>query len=204
MAAAPTIWEAPPLPSPASAVAASPASSPTTPPAPAWPSQGAPSPSTPTAASPLPTPPRPGTFTFDYRLANAAGTDDATVTITVQQPPNAQNDAFTVTQPPPSTATCSTKTAAPRRPRQPAATLTSFGGGSLGGIVTDNAAGDSVALAGAPSPSTADGSLTLINPTTDGVFTFLLPTDQRLAGTDDATVTITFSKHQLPRTTPSS
>ena len=80
----PTIWEAPPLPSPASAVAASPASSPTTPPAPAWPSQGAPSPSTPTAASPSPTPTTPGTFTFDYRLANAAGTDDATVTIEVQ------------------------------------------------------------------------------------------------------------------------
>ena len=38
-----------------------------------------------------------GNFTFDYRLTNATGTDDATVTIAVGTPAMAQNDGFTCT-----------------------------------------------------------------------------------------------------------
>ena len=40
----------------------------------------------------------------------------------------------------------------------PPATLTSFGGGSLGGAVTDQAAGSSVTLAGGALTVNADGS----------------------------------------------
>ncbi len=73
----------------------------------------------------------------------------------------------------------------------PAATLTTFGGGSLGGSVTDNNAGDTVTFGTAGSLTlNADGSFDF-TPDTDfvGNFTF----DYRLssiAGTDDATVTI--------------
>jgi|GEM_PF-2816977 len=38
-----------------------------------------------------------GEFTFDYRLTNAAGSDDATVTITVGDAPTAVDDAYTCT-----------------------------------------------------------------------------------------------------------
>ena len=38
-----------------------------------------------------------GNFTFDYRLTNAAGFDDATVTISVGDTPTAVNDAYTCT-----------------------------------------------------------------------------------------------------------
>ncbi|MCG8403774.1 MAG: Ig-like domain-containing protein, partial [Phycisphaerales bacterium] len=72
----------------------------------------------------------------------------------------------------------------------PAATLTSFGGGSLGGAVTDNAAGATVNFGAGSLTMNADGSFDFTPDTNfTGNFTF----DYRLtnaAGTDDATVTI--------------
>lgn len=73
----------------------------------------------------------------------------------------------------------------------PTATLTTFGGGSLGGSVTDNNAGDTVTFGTAGSLTlNTDGSF-VFTPDSDfvGNFTF----DYRLtntAGSDDATVTI--------------
>src|SRR5205807_1780844 len=73
----------------------------------------------------------------------------------------------------------------------PAATLTKFGGGSLGGSVTDNNAGASVVLTGSGGTLTvnADGSLALTAPTTAGTYTFLsgIPHTQ---GSSDGNVTI--------------
>ena len=72
----------------------------------------------------------------------------------------------------------------------PSATIASFGGGSLGGAVTDNAAGSSVALAGGTLQVNADGSFSLTGqPFIAGTYTF----DYRLqnaAGSSDATVTL--------------
>jgi PKD repeat protein len=66
-----------------------------------------------------------------------------------------------------------------------AATVASFGGGDLGGTVTDNAPGSTVPLAGGDLTVTADGSLSLAAPTEGGTYAF----DYRLAssaGSDDA------------------
>ena len=73
----------------------------------------------------------------------------------------------------------------------PAATLTSFGGGSLGGSVTDNAAGTTVNFGAGSLTVNADGSFNF-TPDTDfiGNFTFSYRLTNT-AGTDDATVTIT-------------
>ena len=61
----------------------------------------------------------------------------------------------------------------------PAATLTSFGGGSLGGAVTDNAAGASVAFANGTLTVNADGSWSLTGqPFTAGTFHLRLSIDQ--------------------------
>lgn len=72
----------------------------------------------------------------------------------------------------------------------PAATLTFFGAGSLGGAITDNSAGASVSLAGGTLTVNADGSWSLTGqPFTPGTYTF----DYRLSnanGTSDATVTL--------------
>lgn len=72
----------------------------------------------------------------------------------------------------------------------PAATITHFGGGSLGGTVIDNLAGATVALAGGSLQVNANGTFSLTGqPFTQGTFTF----NYRLAnavGLDDATVTI--------------
>ena len=78
----------------------------------------------------------------------------------------------------------------------PEATLTSFGGGSLGGAVTDHAAGVSVSLAGGTLQVNDDGSFSLSGqPLTPGIYRF----DYRItnsSGTSDATVTI--QVQQLP------
>ncbi|MCG8404095.1 MAG: Ig-like domain-containing protein [Phycisphaerales bacterium] len=73
----------------------------------------------------------------------------------------------------------------------PAATLTSFGGGALGGSVTDNAAGATVNFGAGSLTVNADGSFNF-TPDTDftGNFTFSYRLTNT-AGTDDATVTIT-------------
>jgi hypothetical protein len=74
----------------------------------------------------------------------------------------------------------------------PAATLIAFGGGSLGGSVTDNPAGSTIAVPvlGGTLTVNADGSLVISNPTVPGIFTF----EYRIvntSGSSDATVTVT-------------
>ncbi len=135
-----------------------------------------------------------GSFTFSYRLSNSLGTDDALVTISVQAPtmgPSAVADNYFT----PVNTTLSRSTSDPDdlldndNLGTPAATLTSFGGGSLGGSVTTNSAGASVALAGGTLTVNVDGSFSLTTPTVTGSFTF----EYRLtnaSGTSDALVTI--------------
>ncbi|HEX8692646.1 MAG TPA: Ig-like domain-containing protein, partial [Longimicrobium sp.] len=132
-----------------------------------------------------------GTYTFQYRLANAAGSDDATVTIVVQRPPDAKDDAFTTT----TGSTLNGNVTADNGGGaddlgDPAGTLTHFGGGSLGGTVGSSAAGASVPLAGGTLTVNANGTFSLANPTTGGVYTFLYRLTNP-AGTDSATVTLT-------------
>ncbi|HEX8903599.1 MAG TPA: Ig-like domain-containing protein, partial [Longimicrobiaceae bacterium] len=131
-----------------------------------------------------------GTYAFQYRLANAAGTDDATVTITVRKAPDAKDDAFNMLQ----GATLNGDLTANNGSGAddlgfPAATVASFGGGSLGGTSTSNAAGTGVSLAGGTLTVNANGTFSLANPTTAGTYTFrYLLTNA--AGSDSATVTI--------------
>jgi hypothetical protein len=138
----------------------------------------------------------PGTYTFDYRLTNVVGTSDATVTLTIQQPPTAQDDGYTFLFSADQNVAAGAglfvdNGSGADSLGNPVSTLTSFGGGSLGGAVTDNAAGASVALAGGTLTVNADGSWSLTGqPFTPGTHTF----DYRLTnvvGTSDATVTLT-------------
>ena len=137
-----------------------------------------------------------GVFTFAYRLQNVAGFDDALATIVVQKAPDAVDDdpggvaAYTVIV----SGTLNVNAASGVVQRNddvgfPAATLTSFGGGSLGGSVTDNAAGAGVALAGGTLTVNGDGSFTLATPTLGGTYTFLYRLSNA-AGFDDAMVTL--------------
>jgi hypothetical protein len=132
-----------------------------------------------------------GTFTFDYQLENSQGTDTATATIVVQQPPTATDDAYTAETN--QTLTIATADANDIIDNDivgsPAATITGFGGGSLGGAVTDNTAGSSVNLAGGTLTVNADGSLTLANPNTTGTYSFNYRLENSVA-TDDGTITI--------------
>ncbi|HEX8275256.1 MAG TPA: Ig-like domain-containing protein, partial [Longimicrobiaceae bacterium] len=89
-----------------------------------------------------------GSFTFQYRIANASGSSDAMVTINAAASgvaPSAVADAYNTTAG--STLTVpndSTSLLANDNLGSPAATLTHFGGGSLGGSVTSHAAGSTV------------------------------------------------------------
>ncbi len=136
-----------------------------------------------------------GTFTVQYRLDNGAATSDATVTVNVVALPVPQNDGYTFPANVEQTIAAGSGLFADNGSGtdflgSPTATLTSFGAGSLGGTVTDNAAGASVTLAGGTLTVGADGSWSLTGqPFTQGVFTF----DYRLTntvGTADATVTL--------------
>ncbi|PJF34220.1 MAG: hypothetical protein CUN57_00070, partial [Phototrophicales bacterium] len=123
-----------------------------------------------------------GTYSFDYQLSNAGGTSDGTVNILVGIPPVAVADG--IDDPATTTvneqlivlgfdATGQVYNANPFTPFGsllgndtlgfPAASITSFGGGDLGGAVTDNAAGSSVALAGGTLTVGSDGSITLVS-----------------------------------------
>lgn len=71
----------------------------------------------------------------------------------------------------------------------PAGAVVSFGGGDLGGTVTDHAANSTTTLAGGDLTLYDNGTLELVGPTQNGTYTF----DYRLqngVGSDDATVTI--------------
>jgi outer membrane protein OmpA-like peptidoglycan-associated protein len=84
----------------------------------------------------------------------------------------------------------------------PEASLTSFGGGSLGGAVTDHAANTSVPLAGGNLTVNADGSWSLTGqPFTPGTYTF----DYRLtnaATNSDAQVTLVIQSPAITWNTP--
>jgi hypothetical protein len=134
-----------------------------------------------------------GEFSFDYRIENVAGTADATVTIDVQRPPTAVDDAFDVL----AGESLDTGSGAllANDTGWPAPAVSAFGGGDLGGAVDDNAAGDSVTVG-------ADGSLTV---NADGQVVFTPATgftgdfvfDYRIdnpAGTDTASVTVTVNE----------
>ncbi len=76
----------------------------------------------------------------------------------------------------------------------PIGTIVSFGGGSLGGTVTSNAPASPAALAGGTLTVNSDGSWSLVNPTTAGVYTFLYRLGNSIPSTSDATVTLTLNK----------
>ncbi len=157
-----------------------------------------------------------GTVTFDYRITNAAGSDDASVTIIVQLAPTANDDTVAPASNPGDTFHTAINTQlspADGSPEDldtnddlgaPAATIASFGAiqtndgaGALNapaGTVTSTVQGNTVT----PLPNYPDGSL-VVN--SNGTFAFTPPTDyaglfafayrlSNSAGTSDATVTL--------------
>jgi hypothetical protein len=142
-----------------------------------------------------------GTYAFDYRLTNSAGTSDATVTIVISSLPIAQDDDFTIASTSNQTAPSSLLLDNGNGADTVAgATITHFGGGSLGGAVTDNAGGASQALANGTLTINTDGTWTLTGqPFTGGVFTV----NYRLTnagGTSDATVTLNITTPPIATT----
>ena len=143
-----------------------------------------------------------GTYTFNYRLSNTIPAfDDATVTITVQIAPVAQNDTNliavvgSITNFPAPTLFNNNGSGADNL-GVPTATIVNFGAGSLGGAVTDNVAGATTGagtFAGGTLTVNADGSFSVNNPTLNGTFTFLYRI-QNVAGFSDAIVTVTIQE----------
>jgi hypothetical protein len=132
-----------------------------------------------------------GTFTFQYRVQNGVGTGDGTVVIAVGLPPTAVDDAYAtgvntpLTVALPGVLTNDTQ-------GFPAGVVSSFGGGSLVGVVTSFPAGQRVAFGvGGSVQLNADGSLSYVPPTNfTGTFTMNYRLSNGL-GTSDATITIT-------------
>lgn len=131
-----------------------------------------------------------GVYTFNYRISNSTGTSDATATLTVSNLPIAKDDSFTFSstsdQTTPDSLYLDNGSGADT---VSGATITSFGGGSLGGLITDNAGDSSVSFAGGSLTINGDGTWTLTGqPFAGGVYTV----DYRLTnagGTSDATIT---------------
>ncbi len=122
-----------------------------------------------------------GQFTVQYRIQNTTGFSDATVTVTVtniNQAPTAQPDALAadtgVANNYPAPGVFGDNGSGPDDLGTPTATLVSFGGGSLGGSVTDTAAGSTIGIPvlGGSLTVNPDGSVTVGNPTLGGQFTF--------------------------------
>ncbi|MGB7275307.1 MAG: Ig-like domain-containing protein [Geitlerinemataceae cyanobacterium] len=134
-----------------------------------------------------------GTYSFNYRLENSIGSNDGTITIEVPDvPPTATDDGGYLVAPG-GTLNVVTTDANDLLDNDilgnPVSTLTTFGGGNLGGDVTTNAAGDAVNLAGGMLTVNGDGSFSLTNPTVPGSYNF----DYQLSnsgGTSDGTVNI--------------
>ena len=138
-----------------------------------------------------------GSFTFQYRLQNAAGASDATVVIDVGLPPTAVDDGYAtamnvaLTVNPPGVLTNDNT-------GFPPSVVVSFGGGSLTGTVTSFAAGQGVAFGiggflGGFVRLNANGSLSFTPPTGyTGTFTILYRISNGI-GTSDATISITVS-----------
>jgi uncharacterized repeat protein (TIGR01451 family) len=140
-----------------------------------------------------------GADTFIYTAVNSAGTDMATVTLTVGIAPLAQNDAY-------ATPRDTSLIVPPGGPLlndtlgSPAATLLSFGGGSLAGTPADNPAGSTVTFAGGGALGIGpDGSFGFTpSPGFAGVFSFGYRIGN-IFGTSDGVVTI--SVQQIPAIT---
>jgi hypothetical protein len=152
-----------------------------------------------------------GSYSFDYQLSNSGGTSDGTVSILVGIPPVAMEDGVddpaTVDKEQlvvlsfDSSGQVKNFVGPVYTPFGglldndslgfPAASITSFGGGDLGGAVTDNAAGaPGVDFAGGKLTVGSDGSITLVNATTPFVnytFSYRL---ENAAGVSDAEVTL--------------
>ena len=127
---------------------------------------------------------------FQYELANAAGASVGTATITVTEAPVAQADAYTATD---GTRTLAAPGVLANDTRgAPQSVVASFGGGSLGGAVTDRAAGTTASFGTGGSLSvSADGSVSF---TRSAGFSGDFTVQYRLtsaSGSSDATVTIT-------------
>jgi hypothetical protein len=133
-----------------------------------------------------------GTFTFQYRITNGSGSSDATVTLTgpAAQAPVAVDDEYATGAGTPLTVPAAGVLANDTL-GTPAAALAFFGGGSLGGTVTDNAAGDTVAFGSGGSLTVNAGGGFTFTPATGftGTFTFQYRITNS-AGSSDATVSI--------------
>ncbi len=131
-----------------------------------------------------------GAFTFNYRVQNVAGFSDAVVTIDVGSSPVAVNDTLATT------VNTTLNVAAPGLMANdtlgvPAATITSFGGGTLGGNAGSFVAGNPVAFGiGGSIRINPNGSLTFTPPTGfTGVFTVQYRLTNSI-GTSDATMVV--------------
>ena len=131
-----------------------------------------------------------GSDSITYTLTNSGGTSTATVTFTVVAGPVAVADSYAT-----SVAT-GLNISAPGvlnndQLGAPPATMSSYGGGSLGGSVTDNTPGAAASgtLGGAALTLNADGSFVLGAPTTAGTYTFLYRIGNS-QGTSDGIVTV--------------
>jgi len=130
-----------------------------------------------------------GTHTFCYTLTNAAGSDTATVTITVNEAPTAQAEAYTTILGNTLTITTgATDLLQNDTPGTPAATITGFG--PLTCTETAAAGTGATSLEAGILSVNANGSFTLTNPTVAGTHTFCY-TLTNAAGSDTATVTVT-------------
>ena len=126
---------------------------------------------------------------------NAVGPTTQLLHIIPGTPPTAEDDALTVLNG--ATLTANIYVANPTNPDDlgvPLSVVTSFGGGSFGGAITDNAVpagavGTTVPLAGGTLNIKQDGSLTLTAPNVNGTYTFLYRLTNPV-GTEDAVVTI--------------
>lgn len=148
-----------------------------------------------------------GSFTFQYRIQNAAGVSDATVTIEVGLPPAAVDDAYPTTVNAPVAIPPATGLMMNDDRGFPLAFVASFGGGDLGGAVTTFPAGQLVAFGiagfvGGQLRVNADGSLSFTPPIGYvGSFTVQYRLSNGV-GTSDATITFTIAPAPVPDRTP--
>ncbi len=134
-----------------------------------------------------------GNFSFQYRLSNSEGSSDATVTISGQQAPVAMDDSSFSASSGGLLNVAAAGVLANDALGIPAALISSFGGGSLGGLVSDNLAGASVPLGTGNLQVNADGSFMFTSNTGfSGNFTYQYRLSN-VAGNSDATVTISVS-----------
>lgn len=135
----------------------------------------------------------PGLYRFSYRLANSSGGDSAQVSLSIQAAPSAANDSFQAFLNTGNFFKAGTLfedngTGADEL-GFPVAAIASFGGGSLGGSVTDNAPSSVVALAGGTLKVNANGSMVVAGATIPGTYTFIYRLQNSVASSD-ASVTL--------------